>query len=102
MESEKERRSRSKVLEEVRYLAKIKYFLHVLFVKTTNKAREHSFLCLLYVEDNYRWFDEPFSEGTARVSGMLAVNRQNNPIVRSKETMPYQRRATATTYSPVL
>lgn len=88
MESEKERRWRSKVLEEVRYLAKIKHFLHVLFVKTTNKARDHSFLCLLYVEDNYRWFDEPFSEGTdfTRVGGQLA--KQPDRTVKGDDVLP--------------
>jgi len=101
MESEKERRWLSKGLEEVRYLAKIKHFLHVLFVQTKKKAREHSFLCLLYVEDNYRWFDEPFSEGTGfrRVGGQPA--KQPDLAVK-KETMPYQRWATAASYSPVL
>ena len=88
MESEKERRSRSKLLEEVRYLAKIKHFLHVLFVKTTNKAREHSFLCLLYVEDNYRWFDEPFSEGTGfrHVGGQPA--KQPDRAVKGDDALP--------------
>ena len=46
--------------------------MHVLFVKTKKNAREHSFLCLLYVEDNYRWVDKPFSDGT----GFRRVGRQ--------------------------
>ena len=46
--------------------------MHVLFVKTKKKAREHSFLCLLYVEDNYQWVDKPFSDGT----GFRRVGRQ--------------------------
>lgn len=96
----KGRRLRSKVLEEVYYLAKIKHFLHVLFVKAKKKAREHIFLCLLY--------ERITTDGLmncsprAQLSGVLVVNWQNNLIVQSKDTMPYQRRATAATYPPVL
>ena len=64
--------------------------MRVLFVKTKKKAREHSFLCLLYVEDNYRWFDEPFSEGTGfrRVGGQPA--RQPDRAVKRDDALPEQ------------
>ena len=88
MESEKERRSRSKVLEEVRYLAKIKHFLHVFFVKTKNKACEHSFICLLFVEDNYRWFDGPFSEGTGFRGVGSQPAKQPDRVVKGDDALP--------------
>ena len=65
-----------------------KTFLHILFLKTKKKAREHTFLCLLYVEDNYRWFDEPFSEGTGfrRVGSQPA--KQPDRAVKGDDALP--------------
>ena len=62
--------------------------MHVLFVKTKKKAREHSFLSFLYVEDNYRWFNEPFSEGTGfrRVGGQPA--KQPDRAVKGDDALP--------------
>ena len=54
----------------------------------------------MYVEDNYRWFDEPFSEGTGfrRVGGQPA-KQPDRAVKRDDASL---NRTTAATYSPAL